>query len=431
MKAKIKLLTYLFLGIINVNCQEKKETLPIVVENVNKMNDNNVETVLTKQLKQGSTYNIDEASAGLPKIQFEMNELEATAQLAENILASNGFKKLSNTEFDEKVKNIFGRILDNNSQKVFLYMNYFDRCSKGMVMYKNNGLDYDGTFIDKKRGLITDFYYVPELIDYEKEYPKLSNAENFKVVRKSSIDNLDIEVQHWKDNPDLKQVRKKNIQTIVARNLYIFNDSKVHYKWLILNDQKFMESLVTTFGYTQDLDLLKWVFEKTEFDKNNPQNYGKLFWTKQCDGTVKLHTNTFKMLQKLYLPNDSSENRFILDNIKDYIEYLGDSNTKENITESDKVKIMANLAYFAEQYKYDSRYKDGTKMMGRLRYFFNDGDLKILQNNNYFSMPKFKEWWDSADYDEYFVTECEYLGSCGKDNEPLNIVEWRKQHPKK
>ncbi len=29
---------------------------------------------------------------------------------------------------------------------------------------------------------------------------------------------------------------------------------------------------------------------------------------KQCDGTLKLHLNTFKLLQKLYLPDDSSEN---------------------------------------------------------------------------------------------------------------------------
>lgn len=32
-----------------------------------------------------------------------------------------------------------------------------------------------------------------------------------------------------------------------------------------------MESLVKTFGYTQDTDLLKWVIEKNRFDKMIPR----------------------------------------------------------------------------------------------------------------------------------------------------------------
>ena len=218
--------------------------------------------------------------------------------------------------------------------------------------------------------------------------------------------------------------------------MYLFNDNKAQYKWLILNDQYFMESLVKTFGYTQDLDLLKWVVERTKFDKNNPQDYGKLFWIKQCDGSLKLHANTFKMLQKLYQPSDSSENRFTLDNIKNYIEYFADFNNKNmDVSNEERIKILANLAYFAEQYKYDKRfvsgYGDNSMIMGRLRFFSSNKDVEILKKNNYFGLPKFKEWWDNADYDEYYVTECEYLGTCGKDNQPLNISEWRKQHPKK
>ncbi|KQM62612.1 hypothetical protein ASE55_06705 [Chryseobacterium sp. Leaf201] len=69
--------------------------------------------------------------------------------------------------------------------------------------------------------------------------------------------------------------------------------------------------------------------------------------------------------------------------------------------------------------------------MGRLRFFLDDQDVEILKKNNYFGLPKFKEWWDNADYDEYFVTECEYEGSCGSGYQPMNYTEWRKQNPKK
>ena len=224
--------------------------------------------------------------------------------------------------------------------------------------------------------------------------------------------------------------RKKNIQIILARNMYLLNDNKAQFKWLILNDQYFMESLVKTFGYTDDTDLLKWVIEKTKFDKNNPQDYGKLFWIKQCDRTLKLHANTFKMLQKLYLPNDSSENRFILNNIQSYLEYLDSEASKtERITETERVKIMANLAYFAEQYKYNIEYKDDARMMGRLRYFLNTEEETTLKQNNYFNLPKFVEWWNNADYDEYRA-EGEYNGEWGNVYHPLSKDEWLKQHPK-
>ena len=164
--------------------------------------------------------------------------------------------------------------------------------------------------------------------------------------------------------------------------MYLLNENKAQFKWLILNDQQFMESLVKTFGYTQDWDLLKWVIERTKFDKNNPQDYGKLFWVKQCDGTLKIHSNTFKILQKIYTPdirNDmSNDNRFLLDYIKDYIQYFADENNKETIiSNEDRIKILASISYYAEQYKYDKRFVSGhgdnSMIMGRLRFFFSAG----------------------------------------------------------
>ena len=96
---------------------------------------------------------------------------------------------------------------------------------------------------------------------------------------------------------------------------------------------------------------------------------------------------------------------------------------------------MANLTCFAEQYKYDKRFVnghgDGSKMMGRLRHITLqiDGE-KILEENNYFNLPKFKEWWDNADYDEYVVGG-EYDGEWGTSYRPISESEWRKQDPKK
>ena len=245
-------------------------------------------------------------------------------------------------------------------------------------------------------------YAIPELIDYRTKYPEISKIEDTISVTKKDKEGEDIYVTRWRDISDLKEQRKKNIETLVARNKYLFNDDKDSFDWLIKNDAFFMEQLVKRFGYTQDFDLLEWVIKKTHYDKNYPEDYGSLFWVKNCDGSIKLHSNTFKILQKLYNVKTAYQ---ILEDIKGYINYLGDEeqSKKEELTEEQRIKILANIAYFGEQYKYtdDSPYQ----MMGRLRYFLSDSQVDILVKNKYFNLPKFKEWWDKADYDEYLFNK--------------------------
>ncbi|PIF47700.1 hypothetical protein CLU96_4769 [Chryseobacterium sp. 52] len=429
MKNRI-LIGLLFIYSVLFSCQEKKasnsDSNNIVKESSTSIQFNqDVNIMLKKQLEYGKpTFD--------NPYQYTVKDLEVATLLLNQLLIDNGYKSISNEEFNTKIKEIFNRLIDKNSGTDFLYVNFIDKCDKSLNYIPNNA-ENDGIFIVKNLNFITELYPLPGIIDYQKSYTETAQEENNTSKTFKDGSGNEVKKYLWKDISNLKEQRKKNIQTLTARNMYLFNDSKAQYKWLILNDPHFMENLVKTFGYTQDADLLKWVIEKTKFDKNDPSDYGKLFWTKDCDGSLRLHTNTFKLLQKLYIPNDSSENRFILDHIKNYLEYLGNNENLESkaLTKAEKVKIMANLAYFAEQYKYNPSYDSNSKIMGRLRFFLDQQDLEFLQKNNYFSLLKFKEWWDNADYDEYFVEECEYNGTCGRDNQPLNITEWRKQHPKK
>ncbi|MGG5210689.1 hypothetical protein ACQWU4_17315 [Chryseobacterium sp. MIQD13] len=339
--------------------------------------------------------------------ELTIEDLKLTSDIIYSDLADNAYIQPKSEEFNEKIKKIFS--VDDKA---------LNKC----------------TSIDNKNGYITLFGNMmdgnPKTLE-ENKYDLYAATQNIFINTNGRFIHPMFLLKDLGAVSNNNSFKTKIPRYVIARNMYLFNDSKPQYKWLIINDQQFMESLVKTFGYTQDTDLLKWVIEKTRFDKNDPQNYGKLFWIKKCDSSLKLHANTFKILQKLYLPKDPSENRFILDDIQSYLEYLGEKSAENNLNEEEKVKIMANLAYFAEQYKYNSSYNDGSRIMGRLRFFLNQEDVNILIKNNYFSLPKFKEWWDNADYDEYFVEECEYNGTCGPDNKPMNITEWRKQHPKK
>jgi len=430
MKHRI-LMSLLVISSVLVSCQDKKgdnhnvNVIDVKESSAGLQFNQDVNTMLKKQLEYGKP------SFDNP-YQYSEKDLEVTAPILSQLLLDNGYKTIGNEEFNNKVKQIFNRIIDKNSASKFLYINFIDKCDKGLN-YTPNNAENNGMFVVKNQNFITDLYPLPAIIDYQKAYTETAQEENSASKTYKDANGNEVKKYLWKDTSNLKEQRKKNIQTLIARNLYLFNDNKAQYKWLTLNDSYFMDALVKTFGYTKDSDLLRWVVERSKFDKKDPSDYGKLFWIKDCDESVRLHANTFKVLQKLYLPNDSSENRFILDNIKSYLEYLENNDNPESkvLTETEKVKIMANLAYFAEQYKYNPSYNDGTKIMGRLRFFLGNSSRDILQKNNYFNLPKFKEWWDNADYDEYFVEECEYNGTCGPDNQPMNITEWRKQHPKK
>lgn len=376
------------------------------------------ESVLEKQLLKANS--ISNEVTTIQYYPYDKEDLEISIELLDSILKKDGYNLIDN--FDSKVKAVFGNIklFDN-----IYFLKTDNKCyNSNEILYNDSeGFKFNLYFsIDKK--LMIGQYAIPELIDYRTKYPEVSKIEDTISVTKKDKKGENIYVTRWRDISDLKEQRKKNIETLVARNKYLFNDDKDSFDWLIKNDTFFMEQLVKRFGYTQDFELLEWVIKKTHYDKNYPEDYGSLFWVKNCDGSIKLHSNTFKILQKLYNVKTAYQ---ILEDIKGYINYLGDEeqHKKEDLTEEQRIKILANIVYFGEQYKYtdDSPYQ----MMGRLRYFLSDSQVDILIKNKYFNLPKFKEWWDKADYDEYYVTECEYEGSCGTGYHPLSEKEWRAQ----
>ena len=374
-------------------------------------------STLKNQLKTGAMGEMYETD--YPIYEYSLSDLEAIQEVIDKELEKKGYIKPAEEKFASKINNIFGRIINYTSDKDFLLINFSDKCSKELIFLRNEDSGLYNTYIFKRGLFISDLYSVPEVFDYSK-YPQFVKFEDSVIQNRK---NKDLKIYYWKDVVNSKQ-RKGNIDKLVHRNKYLFNDDKVSFDWLIKNDAFFMEQLVKRFGYTQDFELLEWVIKKTHYDKNYPEDYGSLFWVKNCDGSIKLHSNTFKILQKLYNVKTAYE---ILEDIKGYINYLGDEeqSKEENLTEEQRIKILANIVYFAEQYKYTDN--SPYQMMGRLRYFLRDSQVDILIKNKYFNLPKFKEWWDKADYDEYYVTECEYEGSCGPGYHPLSEKEWRAQ----
>ncbi|TWP26804.1 hypothetical protein ETU09_09595 [Apibacter muscae] len=425
-KVQITLFLLIFFSLSNCNGQNKDEKLEISKNIINNEKIIDVEKILKKQIMAGASGLYDEITDG-ETYNYESKDLEVTIPILKNQLQSLGFKFLDNNLFDQKIKIIFGRIIDSQSNSKYLYLSPAEKCQREILFNRNrytSSANIPSYYIIKNDNFITDLYAIPELINYQKEYPEIAKIED-TIDTHIIKDGIKIQLYKWKAEEDLINRRRFNQQLLVARNKYLFNDDKSQFVWLTNNDEYFMRSLVTTFGYTEDKKLLNWVIENTDLDlyslknkgKFNYEEFGSLFWTKKCNGVLKLHPNTFKLFQELYKPNDNSTMRFLLDNIKEYLNYLFNDKIYNGIlTKEERLKIGANLVYFAEQYKYNTDYNSNERMMGRLRYFLDDDSVGILMKNNYYNLPKFKQWWDKALYDQDYVIECEYDGVCGRDN---------------
>ena len=377
---------------------EKKETLADdanIVENLLKKDSLDIETIKKHILLQRKIENEEVEYEN--SYEMTKEDLDIQMEVIYRGLKQNGFKDINDSIFSKKIQIFFG---NGFNKKCLLY-----------EKIKPDYYVYYGMLLDGKRSTLKENIFSFEMhnLFFNAKYKIFSEIMPLK--------NL-ITI-----NPDSSFLIKIP-PFLLYRNKYLFNDDRSSFEWLIKNDAFFMESLVKKFGYTGDKELLEWVIKKTHYDKNRQEDYGSLFWVKNCDGSIKIHSNTFKVLQKLYNVKTAYE---ILEDIKGYINYLGDEeqSKKEELTEEQRIKILANIAYFAEQYKYTDN--SPYQMMGRLRYFLRDSQVDILIKNKYFNLPKFKEWWDKADYDEYYVTECEYEGSCGPGYHPLSEKEWRAQ----
>lgn len=389
------------------SCQNntKKEVKETAVSGQMASNQNDMQ-ILKKQLKEGYEQIYSDVGVEIPKEKFSPDELDAATQSVKDILRANGYKAPAKDVFAAKVKAIFGRVIDFSSDKKYLYVNNFDNCDKEMVYLPNDGTDVNGAYIVKDGGFITDFYYLPEIIDYQKKYPEAFTEEGTLPVTSKNERNETVKVALWKDKPGLMESRKKNVQLLVARNSYLFNDSKAHYKWLTLHDSFFMESLVTTFGYTDDVELLKWVIEKNFPATYNalPDNavYTKiapLLYTKKCDGGIDVHQNTLKVFKELSTPKN---NKYIM-YVAEYLQHglcLGCDKdaVKHDLTFAQEAKVGAYLLEFGEQFKYDKAYSYKQMFLGNF-YYYTDYDKKYInefKKNNFYGLPKLKEWYDAA-----------------------------------
>lgn len=283
--------------------------------------------LLVEQLKQGVNYSNDEIGIDID-YDFTERELKETFNIMTQILRKNSFIKLNQDRFVEKVKNVFGRTLDMNSSKEYIYINFFEKCFKTVQFKKNDGVNYFGFFIDKKERFITDIYYIPELVDYKRMFPELLQKENLYPDRTIREGKDDYYINKWSEIKGLNEEREAIIKKVIHQNKYLFNDSKASLNWLMLNDVPFLKGLVKEFGYVADNDLLRWVIDETPVrdaqGMNNITDYLRLFYIITCDKQLVLHQETMDMITSYNTEQHFQDVSYLIMTLRLDEEYLED-----------------------------------------------------------------------------------------------------------
>ena len=385
-----------------VNEEEKNGTHQVNEEEKIEIKKDTMKDLDIKSMKEMLDKEYDNIDANIPS---EENCIKWLNSEIYKSLLKNGYKTPSLENFQLKMQTIFGINL-----KIKQPCKWDKKDNEYITLYGK-------TFIeDKKSGLYKN---IPRLEFYDSD-----NTGNIFFMLDNHFMSFIVSPVRIVDFPlDSTSYKVKIPQEMISRNKYLFNDDKSQFSWLINNDENFMRSLVTTYGYTEDKKLLEWVLENTklpifykEANYESLKELSKLLWTKECNGNIRVHQNTLELIKELSTPRKNLYIMYIAEYVCHYM--VSFPFKEEELTFEQKAKVMAYLLYFGEQYKYDKHY-DYNQMFMTNFYNYNyqiDSYEKEFIKNNYYGLPKFKEWYEAAKKEKDY-----FEGATDMEDDPHSI----------
>lgn len=376
MKKQILFTFFFILTSVNISCQKNKE------KNINNM-DFEFERILKKQLKNGYEYYYVDGGVE-QKVEFTEEDINELIKLEKKILSNSDYVFISNSEFNLKIKDIFQRIINEKLPSKYLYVNIRNKCERGIHYFKDDYIDYVGFLVFKNDNFISPLYFIPDIYDYKKKFPNLSIKDGIEKTKEG-----DIYVSRWMGN----NYDNNEEQLLINRNKYLFNDNKASLAWLKVNDSLFLESLVITFGYTKDKDLLDWVMQRNR--SKAVEFINNYVFVRNCKGELEIREDILKYIEQKTTDEE---------NTHDYAKALYHYEVYENPNKWTEKEAYKILAYKSNTYDYlfmkykNIRDNNRWNILGSIYYYSNRGDEKewkeIEKNfemNNYYNLPHLKE----------------------------------------
>ena len=376
MKKQILFTFFFILTSVNISCQKNKE------KNINNM-DFEFERILKKQLKNGYEYYYVDGGVE-QKVEFTEEDINELIKLEKKILSNSDYVFISNSEFNLKIKDIFQRIINEKLPSKYLYVNIRNKCERGIHYFKDDYIDYVGFLVFKNDNFISPLYFIPDIYDYKKKFPNLSIKDGIEKTKEG-----DIYVSRWMGN----NYDNNEEQLLINRNKYLFNDNKASLVWLKFNDEYFLESLVTTFGYTEDKELLDWVMQRNR--SKAVEFINNYVFVRNCKGELEIREDILKYIEQKTTDEE---------NTHDYAKALYHYEVYENPNKWTEKEAYKILAYKSNTYDYlfmkykNIRDNNRWNILGSIYYYSNRGDEKEwkeieknFEKNNYYNLPHLKE----------------------------------------
>lgn len=359
----IKSLFPTFLLVFFFSCKDNKEEK--IIKSTNQIIQNNMTINIDKIKKHIEFQKKIETEEQEFDDTYDLNleDLELVSAIVSEKLKKNGYKSISDIEFNEKIKLIFKINLNNQCER-------YNIGSEFITLF---GIKMDGN--------------LKTLLD--NQYDLYSSTENIFL---SKTNHFLFNMFLLKDIIKINQNKSYELivpQYIIARNKYIFNNSKPDFVWLRFNDSQFLESLIKKFGYVEDKELLKFVFDKNLKDC---ESFGQVIYIKDCSGKLIFHNEIINLINTA---TQESQKKY-LEVIYSYFEYLRDTPEKDlDLTFSEKSEIQGKLAYSASKIAEkmtDSPYS----YYSFFTFLASEENQKEFQKRNYYNIKDFKEVYEET-----------------------------------
>jgi hypothetical protein len=385
------------------SCQNKEK------DKTERMENNDLKSLLEKQIKAG--YAAEKNETDYPNYNFSETDLNSSNQILKDYLIKNGYKIPDNKTFNDLVNKTFQRSLDYNSAKKNVYLDFTNPCDREIKFLKNSSEEQQDLsfYISKEGNFITELFSIPEILDYEKVFPEIKLLEE-----KLPLITNDIKIYKWNSLENLSRIREQNLKTLLSRNKFLFNGSKVDLVWLLANDKKFLIDLVIKFGFDKEKQINQVALEELykKYKNENPiqvEKMGDLFFSKNCDNSLSIR---YGLLEYVNETTNEKDNRFIYA-LSDYASILYDGDI-DKVFEKDpskkfndvqKANIIALIASIENPAKNKFKYKNADLWNNESTAIedlsvSHPEMIDIIVKNKYFGIENLKEIIDNLGSDE-------------------------------
>ncbi|MCY0978705.1 hypothetical protein PGH12_10540 [Chryseobacterium wangxinyae] len=371
----MKKIIFLFLASTSLlNCQ-KKITVDKTVEK-----NTDIE-LIKKHMKLQEKIELSENDTNIAN-QYRLNDsdIELGGEVVLQGMKNSGYIIPDPKDFSEKIKEVFEETPNSHNtaiKKHNIFITFFVSPNQEKDLAQTEyDYTYDHIFTFPKYGIITTL-------------PLLNDLATLK------DNNLSIHLD----------------QNTIARNKYLFNNSKGDLTWLLANDKDFLKNLLIYFGYDKEEKINEMVLKNLlhEYSNEIPSSNGKIgnvFFVKGYNGKLQIRKNLLKYIEKT-ITKDYDEYISALSEYKISILYSPENQSSFN--DEEKAEIVANISNIEIPAfnKYKGQSDQAWNQKASTLFYLQSKDamnlpeiLDILKRHNYFGFSYLKNYIENGQLED-------------------------------